>query len=89
MNLIDSTTPRHEVLDHLGGCASCASLFAFALSRGDLEALARWRTLLAEHLTNERERRDFDQDVLARLGAYHRAPRENEAAWGRALQRAS
>jgi predicted anti-sigma-YlaC factor YlaD len=80
MNLIDSTTPRDEVLDHLGGCASCASLFAFARSRGDLEALARWRMLLAEHLANEEERQDFDRDVLARLGGYRRARRENEEA---------
>ncbi len=78
MNLIDPTTPRHEVLDHLGRCAPCSSLFAFSRSRDDLAALARWRSLLAEHLANERERQDFDRDVLARLGAYRRARRETE-----------
>jgi len=77
---IDTATHRLDLLAHHDTCRPCASLFAFARSRGDVEALARWRTLLAEHLANEQERQDFDREVLARLGAYRKARRENEVA---------
>ena len=67
--LIDSTVTRPEVLAHLDRCASCSSLFTFACEREDLTALASWRWQLAEHLKNDRERAEYEREVLARLGA--------------------
>jgi len=69
MNLIDSTTPRHQVRDHLGACGSCAALFAFAREHQDLEALDAWRRQLAAHLRNDRERKDFGQRAVRRTVA--------------------
>jgi len=55
-------------------------LFAFAREHQDLEALDAWCRQLAVHIGNDRERRDYDHEVLARLGAYRRARRETEVA---------
>jgi len=77
---IDSGTHRLDLLAHFDTCRPCASLFAFAREHQDLEALDAWRHQLAQHLAADRERRDFDRDVLARLGAYRKARRENEVA---------
>ena len=77
---IDSSTHRLDLLAHHDACRPCASLFAFARDRQDRDALDAWRRQLAAHLAADRERRDFDRDVLARLGAYRRARRETEVA---------
>jgi len=79
-SLIDPSLARHEVADHIDSCAPCAALFAFARDHQDLGVLDAWRRQLAAHLAADRERRDYDHEVLARLGAYRRARRENEVA---------
>jgi hypothetical protein len=60
-------THRLALLAHHDACRPCSSLFTFARERNDLGALAAWRSQLAEHLAADRERRDFDRDVLAQL----------------------
>ncbi len=83
-------THRLALLAHHDACRPCSSLFTFARERNDLGALAAWRSQLAEHLAADRERRDFDRDVLAQLtrplgsgpDVYGRASR-------RSIQRAS
>jgi len=77
---IDTSPHRLDLLAHLAVCSPCAALFMFAREHQDLGALDAWRGQIAAHLAADRERRDFDRDVLARLGAYRRARRENEVA---------
>ena len=77
---IDSSTHRLDLLAHFDTCRPCASLFAFARDRQDRDALDAWRRQLAAHLAADRERRDYDHEVLARLATYRRARRENEVA---------
>ena len=77
---IDTTTHRLDLLAHVDACRPCSSLYEYAREHEDLEALDAWRQQLAAHLAADRERRDYDHEVLARLGAYRRARRENEVA---------
>jgi hypothetical protein len=73
---IDSSTHRLDLVAHLDTCRPCASLFAFARERHDLALLAAWRFQLAAHLATHRERRDFDRDILSRLGVLPGSARE-------------
>ena len=67
MELIPADTPRQVIHAHLSGCVPCAALLTYARRADDRNALARWRRLLAKHLANEREQREYDRDVLSRL----------------------
>ncbi|HZP41641.1 MAG TPA: hypothetical protein VFD84_09005 [Candidatus Binatia bacterium] len=69
-SLIDSTTARGEVLDHLNACRPCAALYAFARDRSDFDALGAWRHQLADHLANERASRAWADQVRRLLGLY-------------------
>jgi len=77
---ISSITHRLDLLAHHDACRPCASLYEYAREHQDLAALDAWRHQLALHLTAERERREYDREVLARLGAYRRARRETKVA---------
>ena len=77
---IDSSTHRLDLLAHVDACRPCSSLYEYAREHEDLEALDAWRQQLAAHLAADRERRDYDHEVLARLATYRRARRENEVA---------
>ena len=75
---IDTSTHRLDLLAHLAVCSPCAALFAFARDHQDLDALDAWRRQLAAHLAADRERRDYDHEVLGRLAAYRKARRADE-----------
>jgi len=48
---------RDEIAGHLVRCRPCRALLAFARRRGRADDMNVWRTLLAAHLANDRERR--------------------------------
>lgn len=49
---------RATSLDHEARCGSCRMLYAYAQARDDDLLLAAWRQQIAEHLDNERTRRE-------------------------------
>jgi hypothetical protein len=61
---------RQVILGHHDCCEACATLYAFARTRGDLGALDAWRRQLVVHMKADSVRQDFNHRSFS--GSYCR-----------------
>jgi hypothetical protein len=64
MEGLSEPVTRQVILGHHDCCAACATLYAFARTRGDLGALDAWRRQLAVHTKADSVRQDFNHRVV-------------------------